>query len=81
MILSPLGSLPFGRFLGISEIKRDIDQYILMETCLVLFSIFSGIFTSLGDMELDITGVIFISFGWDIDWGIVGLIGRSRVLS
>ena len=77
LILAPLGSLPIGRSLGRSEIERDLDWEISMETCLVLFYSFSGISTCSGYLELDSSGVIFISLVWDIYWSIVGSIDRS----
>ena len=55
---STLGYLSIGKLLGISEMERELDRNILMETYLVLFSSFSGISTCLGDLELDNSCVI-----------------------
>ena len=81
LILAPLGSLTIGRLLGSSEFERELNREILMEICLVLFSSFSGIYTCLGDLDLDSSGVLFISIDQEIDRSIVGSIGRSGVLS
>ena len=51
-----------------------------METLLVLSFSSSGISTCSGDLEINISGVLFISLYQDIDREIVGLIRRSGVL-
>ena len=81
MIWDPLGSLPIGRSLGRSEIERDINWDICMETCLVLFPMVSGISSCLGDLDLDSSGVFLISFDRDVDQAIVVSIRRSGFLS
>ena len=72
------------RLLGRSEIEQELTRKILMETCLLLFSSFYRISTCLGDLELDSSGVIFVSLDWkiyrDIYRSIMGSIGISGVL-
>ena len=69
------------------EIAWDIgDQMVawsgdLNGNLLGIFSFFSGIFTCLGDLDLNSLEVLFISLDREIDWEIVGSIGRSGVLS
>ena len=67
LILLPIESLHIGRLLGKLDIEREINQEILMDTCLVLFSSLSGISTCLEDLDLNISGVLFISINRDID--------------
>ena len=78
---SLLGYLSIGRLLGISEIERELNWDISIETCLVLFSFFSGIYTCSGDLYLDISGFPSISLVRDINQEIVVLISRYVVLS
>ena len=47
----------------------------------MLFSLFFGISTFSGYLELDSLGFLFISLVQNIDGMVVGLIGRSVVLS
>ena len=65
----------------ILDLEQELDREILMETCLVFFSSFSGISTYLGDLDLYILIVLFTYIVREIDWAIVGSIDRSGVLS
>ena len=59
--MDTLGPLHIGRLLGILLIGRDIDQEILLRTCLVFFSSLYGISYCFRDLEIDSLGVLFLS--------------------
>ena len=79
--LSPLGSLPIGILLGISDIEWELDLDISMETYLVFFPSFSGVSTCSEDLYLNSLRFISIYIFWEINLAIVGSIVRSGFLS